>query len=99
MSSPSFGMWMKLLREIAGQTRSGFSLWPTCLVGVQLNWRDEFGQGCQLGSPLAKRWWDEQSELAKTVKFVSGFLPSLNRKRHGKEYRVEMKRRCIYCDW
>jgi len=31
------GVWMRLLRELAGQTRSGFSLWPTCLVGMQLH--------------------------------------------------------------
>jgi len=29
---------------------------------------------------------DEPSELAKTAKFVSGLLPSLNRKLCGKEY-------------
>jgi len=28
MSSPSFSVWMRLLRELAGQTRSGFSPWP-----------------------------------------------------------------------
>jgi len=29
---------------------------------------------------------DEPSELAKTAKFVSSLLPSLNRKLRGKEY-------------
>jgi len=38
---------------------------------------------------LEELFWtleDEPSELAKTAKFVSSLLPSLNRKLRGKEY-------------
>jgi len=37
---PASSLWVRLLRELAGQTRSGFSPWPTCFVGVQLHWQD-----------------------------------------------------------
>jgi len=46
---------------------------------------------------------DELSELTKTAKFVSGLLPSLNRKLRGKEYSslehageaVQIEERCL----
>jgi len=52
MSSFSSGMWMRLLRELAGQTRSGFSPQPTCLVGVQLHLLDGFGQGTNVAQQI-----------------------------------------------
>jgi len=41
--SPSSNGWMRLLRELSGQTGSRLSLWLTCLVGMQLHWQDGFG--------------------------------------------------------
>jgi len=58
---------------------------------------EKLEQCCQRGNEkvfefkicLEELFWtlgDEPTELAKTAKFVSGLLPSLNRKLHGKEY-------------
>jgi len=58
---------------------------------------EKLEQYCQQGNEkvfefkicLEELFWtleDEPSELAKTAKFMSGLLPSLNRKLRGKEY-------------
>jgi len=93
MTSPSFGVWMRLLRELAGQTRSGFSPWPTCLVGPQLHWQDGFRQGCQLGSPLTK----STTFKKPTVMARLGMLPtkSLN-SAVNKEMRRSLSSRSVW---
>jgi len=67
-----------------------YSDWQTLYVAYE-----KLEQCCQRGNEkvfkilLEELFWtleDEPSELAKTAKFVSGLLPSLNRQLRGKEY-------------